>query len=261
MLHVGTFNIRGDTPVDGPQQWEFRRDRLLQLIRDWSPDLLGLQEPFFPQLTDILRGLPLYDWVGCGRDDGHEQGEFCPILYRRERLAVAESGTFWLSEAPDTAGSKGWGSRYPRICTWARFVDRETGAAFFHYNLHLDHESQSARENGMLLLLERIRLRGSADAVLVTGDFNAGPNNPALALLRAPSSPAARDTYLEIHKHESSIGTFHGFTGVAREDRIDYIFVSPSWQVFDARILQGDGKRPFPSDHFPVTATLLLSVG
>lgn len=258
MLHVGTFNVRGDTPLDGPQGWKFRRDRFLSLVRDWSPDLLGLQEPLIPQLNDILLGLSAYDWIGCGRDDGRQQGEFCPILYRRERLAVVESGTFWLSESPETPGSKGWGSRYPRICTWAHLIDRETGAAFFHYNLHLDHEAQTARENGMSLLLERIRQRQPADPVIVTGDFNAHPDNPVLALLHAPDSPVACDTYLNTPRDAGHIGTFHGFTGTAMEDRIDYIFVSPPWQVLNASILHGDGMRPFPSDHFPVAATLSL---
>lgn len=256
MLKVGTFNVRGETPVDGAQRWEYRRSRFLDLVRDWSPDLLGLQEPLLPQLTDILHGLPDYDWVGVGRDDGREAGEFCPILYRRERLAVLESGTFWLSETPETPGSMGWGSRHARLCTWAFLSDRRTGMTFFHYNLHLDHESQPARENGASLLRERIRQRSAPDPVIVTGDFNASPDNPAIARMRAPDSPVPCDAFLAAHPEAESAGTFHGFTGTTLGDRIDYLFVSPSWQVLDARIVCGDGARPFPSDHFPVAATL-----
>ena len=252
-LSVGTWNVRWDNPGDGEHRWELRRTRLAALLGTWSPDVLGLQEPYRHQLEYLLRTLPDYESVGIGRDDGAAAGEFCAILYRRDRFQATASGTFWLSEEPETPGSRAWGARHPRICTWASLIERGTGASFSLYNLHLDHESQTAREKGLELLLERIERRAVAGPVIVLGDFNATPDNSAVLRVGAATSPA-----LESALPADSEGTFHGFTGEAPDGPIDYVFYSPEWQVLSARVLHGDGASPFPSDHFPVSAVLQL---
>ena len=86
------------------------------------PDLLGGQELLRHQLADLAARLPDYAWLGAGRDDGADGGEFNPIFYRRERLEPLDSGTFWLSPEPARPGSRGWGAACPRVVTWARFV-------------------------------------------------------------------------------------------------------------------------------------------
>ncbi len=257
VLQVGSFNVRWDAPGDGEHRWEHRRVRLETLLHAWDPDLLGLQEPLHHQRDQILKALPNYDAVGVGRDDGVSAGEFCPILYRRARFDLAGSGTFWLSGTPATPGSVDWGSRLPRICTWASLVERETGIAFSLYNLHLDHESQTAREKGVQLLVDMIRGRPAAGPVIVTGDFNAEADNPAIGRLRAADSPVPVSA-LRASVPPVTLGTFHGFTGQAQGGAIDHILLSPDWEVLDAQVLPGDGARPFPSDHFPVAATLQL---
>lgn len=252
-LSVGTCNVRWDCPDDGPHRWALRRGRLASLLRSWSPDVLGLQEPYAYQLAFLREALPEYDTVGIGRNDGAEAGEFCAILYRRDRLELVDSGTFWLAETPDTPGSIAWGARHPRICTWAQFVEKETRAAFSMYNVHLDHESQAARDNGVALLLERIRLHSASGPVLVTGDFNAEPDSPAVRHIQDASDPPLANALASVPE-----GTFHGFTGSALFGPIDYIFHSPEWQVQSAQVLHGDTERPYPSDHFPAGAVLQL---
>ncbi len=250
-LSVGTCNVRWDNPGDGDHRWERRRERLAALLRSWAPDVLGLQEPYSHQLAYLRGALPEYDAVGVGRDDGVAAGEFCPILYRRDRLRLADTGTFWLAEEPDTPGAMAWGARHPRICTWAGLVERDTDTVFSVYNLHLDHESQAARENGVALLLERLRQRVASGPLVVLGDFNAHPDNPAVLRVQGESSPPLQSALADV-----SEGTFHGFTGETSDGPIDYIFHSPEWQVVSAGVLRGDGLRPFPSDHFPVAAVL-----
>lgn len=248
-LSVGTWNVRWDNPGDGEHRWEARRERLANQVSAWAPDVLGLQEPYRPQLDYLLRTLPEYEAVGVGRGDGVDAGEFCAILYRRDRFRADGGGTFWLSEEPETAGSMAWGARHPRICTWVRLVERGTGASFSLYNVHLDHESQTAREKGIETLLERLPRSGP---VVVVGDFNATPDNPAVVRVGA-ASPALTSALAA-----DAEGTFHGFTGVAPDGPIDYVFTSPEWQIVSARVRPGNGARPFPSDHFPVSAVLQL---
>lgn len=250
-LSVGSWNVRWDNPDDGEHRWERRRERLAARLRDWAPDVLGLQEPYHHQLDYLRQALPDYDAVGVGRDDGAAAGEFCPILYRRERFQPVETGTFWLAEESERPGSLAWGARHPRICTWVHLVERDADTAFSVYNVHLDHEAQAARENGIALLLERIRQRTAAGPVIVLGDFNAEPDNPAVLRLQESELPPLKNALAAVPD-----GTFHGFTGEASHGPIDYIFHSPEWQVLSAQVRQGDGTRPFPSDHFPVSAVL-----
>ncbi len=141
-----------------------------------------------------------------------------------------------------------------RLCTWVHLTEREIGASFYLYNVHLDHESQAAREKSAQLLLERIWERPTTDPVIVTGDFNAPPDNPAILRLIATDSPVSQSALAAFP--QEAPGTFHGFTGETSGGSIDHIFLSPEWQIVRAQILHGDGQRPFPSDHFPLAATL-----
>ena len=144
-LTVMSFNIRYGTANDGDNHWSQRREFLFEVVRDENADLVGVQEALAFQIDEILAAVPGYAVVGVGRDDGRARGEFSAILFRRDRFRVADSGTFWFSDTPEVPGSKSWGNTITRISTWARLVDRD-GSAFWHFNLHLDHQSQPSRE-------------------------------------------------------------------------------------------------------------------
>jgi endonuclease/exonuclease/phosphatase family metal-dependent hydrolase len=262
-LHVWSFNIRYGTARDGDNHWTLRRDQLFELLRTEAPDLIGLQEALRSQVEEILAAVPGYASVGVGRDDGKAAGETSAILFRASRFTVAGSGTFWFSDTPEVPGSTHWGNRITRICTWARLVDRD-GTSFVHYNLHLDHESQPSRERSTALLRQRIAARQPAgEPVIVTGDFNAGEQNPALHGLvtapgRAGGAPAPLvDTYRVRHPEATEVGTFTGFTfGQTRGEKIDYVLVEPGTEVLDAAIVRASRNGRYPSDHFPVAARI-----
>src|ERR687893_220753 len=84
-LRVMTFNLRYDTPSDGPNAWPHRRDWVAALIRFHAPDAIGVQEALAHMLGDLDARLPGFARVGVGRADGRAGGEFSAILYRRER--------------------------------------------------------------------------------------------------------------------------------------------------------------------------------
>ena len=83
-----------------------RRDRVASVIRFHKADLVGMREVLRDQIGDLEILLPQYGWIGVGRDDGADGGEFSPIFYRKDRFTVLDSGTFWLSETPEVTGSK-----------------------------------------------------------------------------------------------------------------------------------------------------------
>jgi len=263
-LRVMTFNIRYGTARDSINSWPLRKQLTFRVIRDYAPQLLGIQEALRFQLDEIQQALPTFERVGVGRDDGKEAGEYSAILYDRNRFELLENGTFWLSETPEVAGSKSWGNNITRIVTWARLRDRDLGKTFYVFNTHWDHESQPSRERSAALLIERIRSRAAAsDPVLVMGDFNSGEANPAFkALLATPfdARTGARlyETFRTVHPDATNVGTYHAFKGNSSGDKIDAILASPEWRTLAARIELFHEGDVYPSDHFPVTATLRL---
>jgi endonuclease/exonuclease/phosphatase family metal-dependent hydrolase len=253
-LTVMSFNIRYGTASDADNHWLKRREQLFALLREQQADVIGLQEALHGQIEEILQAVPGYDYVGVGRSDGRRAGEYAAILYRTARLRPRRSDTFWFSDTPGVVKSTSWGNQIERICTWAYFEDRE-GPAFYLYNVHLDHQSQPSRERSAALLLERIRARDPGAPAVVTGDFNAGENNPAAVAMRA----SFLDSFRLLHPDAREAGTFNGFTfGQTSGDKIDFVFVEPGTDVVEAAIVRTSRDGRYPSDHFPVTARIRL---
>jgi len=255
-LRVMSFNIRYGTANDGEDHWDRRRDFLVDVLRQEAPDVIGVQEALYSQLEYILKALPEYAMVGVGRDNGVRAGEHSSILYRTAKLSVNRSDTFWFSETPEKVASKHWGNTITRICTWAQFATA-LGQPFYVYNVHLDHQSQPSREKSAALLRARIEARDPKLPVVVMGDFNAGEKNPAVVSML--DGGVLRDTFRVKHPSAAPVGTFTGFKfGQVTGEKIDHIFATTDWEVVDAAIVRTDRNQRYPSDHFPVTATVRL---
>jgi len=262
-LSLLTFNIRYATAADGPNAWERRADFVAEVIREADADVVGLQEALRGQLDHLAAALPRYAEIGVGRDDGRTRGEHSTILYDSARFAVAESGTFWLSDTPEMPGSMHWGNRITRVCTWARLVEKATGRAVYVYNTHLDHESQPSRERSVRLIAERIAAHTHADPVVLMGDLNAGEDNPAVLFLTGGtddrSAVVFRDSFRLLHPDTVEVGTFNAFRSDAtRGPKIDYVLVPAEAEVIEAAIIRTRRDGRVPSDHFPVSARIRL---
>ena len=253
-LAVMSFNIRYGTANDGDNHWLKRREQLFALLREQQADVVGLQEALHGLIGEILQAVPGYAYVGVGRSDGRQAGEYAAILYRTARLQVRRSDTFWFSDTPGVVKSTSWGNQIERICTWAYFEDRE-GPAFYAYNVHLDHISQPSRERSVALLLERVKARDPKAPAVVTGDFNAGETNAAAQAMLA----TFQDSFRILHPDAREVGTFNGFKyGQTGGEKIDFVFVEPGTEVQAAEIVRTSSDARYPSDHFPVTARIRL---
>ncbi len=250
-----TFNIRFGTAQDGDNAWPLRREFVFRVIRDDSPDILGVQEALQFQLDELLAEFPHFGLLGIGRD-ANGGGEYSAILYRRSRFDIWKTDVFWLSDTPDKPGSVSWGNQLPRICTSVRIFDRQNACSFYVFNTHWDHQSQPARVRGGQLIAKRLQARaGKLEPVIVMGDFNVGEHDSA----RAPLKEAGlRDSYRDNQSNISDSGTFHGFRGSTEGEKIDAILVSNHWVVSAADINRRKFANRYPSDHFPVTATASL---
>ena len=266
-LNVMSFNIRFGTSDDKEDRWELRKEILFDVIKRYAPDVVGVQEALRFQLDEIRNALPEYDEVGAGRDDGKTSGEYSAILFLKNRFTPVETETFWFSDTPGNPGSKSWGNSIPRICTWTRLKENTSGNTLRMYNLHLDHISQPSREQSVAALMKRLNTETDHDPIIVTGDFNAGEQNPAIRFIKGDTllftiknHRRLIDTYRQIYPADSSVGTFHAFKGAMIGDKIDYIFVEPGTHVLAASIIHDNIDGRYPSDHFPVVARIVLPI-
>ena len=135
-FNVATFNIRQKNNSDIGNMWDDRKNAVTNLIKFHEFDIFGIQEGFIEQLNDMQANLPDFSYIGVGRDDGKQKGEYSAIFYNKNRYTVLNSGTFWLSETDITTPNKGWDAALPRICTWGIFKDRKNGKKFIFMNTH-----------------------------------------------------------------------------------------------------------------------------
>ena len=89
------------------------------------------------------------------------------------------------------------------------------------------------------------------------GDFNAGEQNPIIQAIRTQAQPRLQDTFWAVHPNEQAAGTFHGFRGGTSGGKIDFIFASAPFHVQDAAIVRDCRAGRYPSDHYPVVASLV----
>ena len=265
-VKVMTFNIRTGKAwwLDGwsSNNWENRRNMVIDTIAENAADVIGMQEGVASQLEEIQNALPQYAKYAAGRDDGKNKGETCAIFFRRDRFEPVDCGTFWFSKNPDTAGSKNWGNLFPRICSWVLLKDKTNLTTFYVYNVHLDNLSQHSREKSVHLLADKIASRNSSAPFILLGDFNMKIDNPAMQYLEQNKSQesftAMVNVWQSIYPGKPKTGTYHKFSGSTNCSKIDHISVSKSVTAIDAKIDRYQENGHYPSDHFPVIATVRM---
>ena len=294
-VRVGTYNIRLSPGDKGtPNAWDERKADMVALIRKLDLDAFGLQEVCPDQMQYLREQLPEYEFVGEHREADRVSGEASPVCYRRSKFDAEKAGTFWLSETPDVPGVKGWGAACPRVCSYLVLRDRRRGRRFCFANVHTDHKSAEAREKGMLLVIDRMKEFGKGAPIVFTGDHNCRETEaPAVAVSKLLSNAL----YASETPPKGSWRTFSGWSwrdaeysavdalkmpenvrnarkgspdadkdrngGHVWEDcgaRIDYIYVSPGVRVLDYETVNDPrpGAKLYPSDHFPIVATVEL---
>ncbi|ALC91417.1 hypothetical protein AM500_17650 [Bacillus sp. FJAT-18017] len=252
---IMTFNLRVDIPSDHENSWKYRADKVAAMIAKHNPVIFGIQEGLSYMLNGIVDRLPAYKWIGQGRDGG-EKGEYSAVLYHQDILSVIDQGQFWLSEKPEVAGSKSWGTAFPRVCTWGHFqFVKCPGKEFYFYNTHLDHVSQEAREKGIQLIWDfMFSYDAKTNPTFLTGDFNVNADNNVIKFLQSKNNLV--NAY-SIFQGEIGL-TFHSFSGGASGEPIDYIFATKDVEFKKVSVDRSKIHGGFPSDHYPVILTVTI---
>ena len=247
---VMTFNLRFATPSDGPNEWQYRQELVVEVIRRHRPDLLGTQEGTVPMLRFLEAQLPEYLPLTAHRQVD-ETCQYPTIFYRGGRFAVQESREFWLSQTPERHRSLSWGSAFPRLTTFGLFQEEGRAEPFYFINTHLDHVSPEARLQGARMIRDYFKPLGRP--MILAGDFNEPPEQAVYRELILAGGPFI-DTWRAFHAPGEEATSQHYFDGKPRGARIDWILVTPDFRVRRVAIVTDNRDNRYPSDHFPYEA-------
>lgn len=273
-MKIVTYNILNDHPsfADLPQKnWANRKAHLLEQVQRLQPDVLAIQEGGNNQVRDLLEGLPEFSYYGPPAG-GKGGGEQVGVFYKHQLLELLDKGTFWLSKTP-AVPSKDWGAKHHRICTWVQLREQGTGAVFFHFNTHLDHQKEAIRVQQLQVILEEIGLikqHHPQAAVVLTGDFNAGVGTAVYQ--NVVKNAGLKDAFHQAKRKKkkpsySFVGMdkawtwtkllLHLFYPQYMHKRLDHIFVSSTIEVLYYEISNWSYDKFYPSDHLPI----LIEIG
>ena len=247
-MRIMSFNVL--CGGKGNKDWPHRSPLVVRAIYKAAPDVLGVQEAHIGWMHVLTACLQDYDYVGIGRDDGKEAGEFSAVFYKKEKYELLDSGSFWLSETPEKPG-KGWDAACIRICSWAKLREKETGKAFVHLNTHLDHRGAVAMQKGAELVAERGKAISGNDPAFFTGDFNV---TPASAPYKAVLAGGFKDCRTVAPDTDTG-ATFHAYGNPDDPPCvIDYVFCKGDVKVETFAVIRDEIDGMLPSDHYPVYA-------
>ncbi|MBB5439827.1 endonuclease/exonuclease/phosphatase family metal-dependent hydrolase [Pedobacter sp. AK017] len=261
-----TCNIRVDLPEDEQAGfgWNGRKEICAAIMLQQKPDIICMQEVLRNQNEDLKKVLKGYFSFGF---EGPEMDAFTtgyhgiaknPIFFSEKRYELLSAGGYWLSETPLMAGSLSWDSARARNANWVRLKDRQSGKDFRVVNLHLDHKSQPAREKQMEMVLADAAQYPRDYPQLLAGDFNASAENKVYELV---ISAKWKDTYTTLHGEAEPGYPVHQFQGenyAKKGKKIDFIFCKGEVTAQSAGILKDNVKGKYPSDHYFVSAEVMI---
>lgn len=256
-INIMSYNIRYDNDWDLENSWRLRKSDIVQVIQKQDANLIGIQEGLSQQIAYLDSCLFKYSYIGVGRENGKNQGEYCAIFYDSTLFQVLEQNTFWLSETPNQV-SVGWDAALERICTYGIFMHKSSRQKMLVLNTHFDHVGGKARKKAAKLILQKIEeLNKENDPVILMGDFNALADEKPIKIIKTQLRDAleiSQEPYLGV------LGTFNDFGKQKEEKRIDYFFVK-GLKVQSFNIIHNPMKNQhFPSDHFPIIMRIKMNI-
>lgn len=244
-LHVATLNIRNIA-----DRWEERLPLLLADMRALQPDVIGLQEVVYPMQQDRLLGSAgearyraTRAWAG--------RPEYGNCVLVREPLEGTADDRLDLGRSRSAI----------RL-----LLQLPGGATLLFAATHLHHvpADESVRDEQAAQLIDWLEATPAADAQVLVGDFNAEPDEPACARIRAAGF---RSAYSEANGADPAVTWPSGIQAPGMDTDgdpgcLDYIWLRGAVRAEDARLTfdraaVGDPTL-YPSDHIGIAAHIVV---
>jgi len=268
-LRLATYNVlynRYDHTLEDINRWPQRLPRIVELLNEMRPDILGVQELYSDQLEDLLKYVgETYAFFSCP----YEEGELNGIFYRKDRFKLIDSHVWYMTSPPNAPISD--------TLTMVQLKDLQTGKSIAVFNTHFTFSKIDKRELQARFIAEHIQSFAQKMPYVLTGDLNTFPNRLELGnlpfydgdylhrqLIRGGLTDA-KD--LSILGHLGPISTFtngsqddpRAFHGTGTPGIfLDRIYVSPGIQVLIHAVQSGTVEGHYPSDHMPIFIDLYL---
>lgn len=282
-IRVLTHNIRyaANPPSTGEKPWAVRKQLIINELKYTTlhnaESFICLQEVLNEQLLDIMSGLgPEWAYIGVGRDDSKQKGEYSPIIYRKSIWTLQTWRTVWLNERQECC-KKGWDAGSVRIITVGTFQHTQSKKQVSGFCTHLDNSGAVARRESAKIILKTIDFVtdpknntaatgvDTAESIpfFLAGDLNSEPSGEAYQILNSKDSPARDVKDLAAWRY----GNQNSWTDFNDRDLsiLDFVFVGPrarqDWEVQGYSVLTNrfdDGV--YNSDHRAVVADTILRV-
>lgn len=241
---IMTFNIRCISDADkGKQSWRYRARLVCDMLQDYQPSIICMQENKREQYEYLKHYLKGYESVATYRDDT-PLTECLPIFYRADLYDLEQSSTFWLSDTPDEM-SNNWESEYYRIFTYVVLKNKKTNKKFLVGNTHLDYKTEQTQEKSVGLIYNKIKDFNLP--TMIMGDFNCTPDSKAISL--------AKQYFADVSAgfENENQGTVNYFKDDYPNVKADFIFqFENSFNIEKYEVVDKKYKGVFISDHFPV---------
>ena len=140
--------------------------------------------------------------------------------------------------------------------TWARFHHFESGRQIYVFNTHFSPREGPQHVEAMARITERLATLPPGAAVILMGDFNSAAGTSDA--WKAATSQGLRDAWTIASERRGPPFTANGFGPPPAEGdwRIDWILVSGSIEASSVSTVVHSAGGRYPSDHYPVVATL-----
>lgn len=233
------LNLRRDCYIDGPNNWQYRRNAIIDMLDYYKPGVFCTQE-CMPHMWKFLRKNTKEAYKGFFIDAFSKRITGIPLsegigIFYADYYKCFDKGYFNLSK------KFGFKTKYWRICQYVGLTNTFTGESFYVFNTHLDHECRDARKEACVLINQKIKEITKRYQTFICGDFNAEVSWPDNI------TELARNYYYTILP--TTVTQFgKNSDGVC----IDYIFSKYYIKDFNYNIISNSFEVDYLSDHYPL---------
>lgn len=261
-IRVATFNMLFDLydhKMEQQYRWPQRLPRIVDILLEMQPDILGVQELYPKQLNDLIPYLENeYAFFARPCADGEMNG----IFYRKERFELILSEVWYMTETPKVPSAA--------TLTMLQLKDRRTGKQFAVFNTHLAFSNIEKRHFQVNFICRQIAAIAKEKPVFLTGDLNTFPNRLDLGKLPFYDGDYLHRLLLKHALYDSKemslighLGPYGTFTNGSDDGTpfkgtgtpgvfLDHIYISAGIITLIHAVQPGKVGGLYPSDHMPL---------